>query len=573
MKTPAATLCLLLAAGAGFSLGWVPGRNPARPGLPAPAGPAAGNPSMPPAPAGDSSMELAALLPELTSAAACQAYLKELDLHLKGRHTLLHDTARDFALRCWLELDAESALAAAEAGADSGSGAGGIGGELFRIWLDLNPESAIAAWNQTSPALARLSVGSFLSTLAQSDAPRAFGILVSPRGSAAQRRFDPTAHQVLRLWAQQDPLAALAAVKTVDTGNKGAARGVNLPRDAIWEGWAASDPAGLLAYARSGTDPGCTLRSTAGWLVPALLKSDPKAVQAALEACGDITYGVTSSWTQKDPLAALAWAETQPADSRLAMDLKLHAAGKLATADPLRAIALLGEYRPAGGGMDQGFWLKSGYREAFASLAATDPAKAREMIEADPALAAGGALNGYMTHAINADPAAAMAQAKAWLQVPELEKAVVPAILMAYNLPHGAAPRDFSPVLEAMPELASQVDAETLKGWAIAAPESAAEFLASREAAGQPMEAIMDAGVLSRIASSRPEWTAGWLASLPEGALRQETAEMLAANWSTFDPEAAEAWIGSLPPGPSRDAALRAWDKRLEVRDNPFMTE
>ncbi len=87
------------------------------------------------------------------------------------------------------------------------------------------------------------------------------------------------------------------------------------------------------------------------------------------------------------------------------------------------------------------------------------------------------------------------------------------------------------------------------------------------------MEGIKENGVLTSIANDRPEWTSEWVVSLPEGQLRQDSAEMLTANWSAFDPDAAGAWINSLPAGPSREAAVQAWEKRLELPENPFMTD
>ncbi|MES2705495.1 MAG: hypothetical protein V4726_02720 [Verrucomicrobiota bacterium] len=568
MKTLPAAVALILAAGAGFSLGWYPdGRGH---GLTAESPRAAARRESPPPPAPAPASKLpgfALELPDLPSADACRLFLKELDTRYRGRHPLLRDTARDFALRRWLELDAESALAEAE----RGSGSKGIGNDLFRVWLDLNPESAIAAWNQTSPALAAATRDSFLSTLAETDVARAFALLSTPRGKSGWAFSDPAAEAILRLWAQRDPLAALAAAKPPDEDSPEGRARVQFPRDVIFEAWASSDPAALFAYAKISPNSESSLENLAGWLVPALLKSDPKAAAEVIAACADSTYSLASKWADNDPRSALGWAETQPVDSRQAQAVKLHAARKLATADPLRDIALLGDCRSAASG-DQGYWLNEGYREAFASLSATDPDKAREMIAGNPDLATSG-VNGYLTHAFAKDAAEAIAQARKWLEVPALAATVVPAIRMAYSMSNGAPARDFSPVLAAMPELASRVDAETLRGWAMAAPESAAEFLASREAAGKPVAGVKDAAVLTSIANARPEWTSQWLSGLPEGLLRQDTAEMLSANWSAYDPGAAKDWIDSLPPGPSREAAVKAWDKRLEVPNNPFLLE
>lgn len=195
------------------------------------------------------------------------------------------------------------------------------------------------------------------------------------------------------------------------------------------------------------------------------------------------------------------------------------------------------------------------------------------MITSDPELAKAGAMNGYMANLFAKDPAAALTQAAEWLQDPALAGSVAGAISMAYSVSNGAPPRDFSPVLAALPELAAGVDSETMRGWARAAPESAAEFLAARAAQGKPVADLKPEGVLSEIATARPEWTSQWLTTLPEGQLRQDAAESLVANWSAFDPEAAKAWFDSLSAGPSRDAAAKAWEHRLEVEKNPYTPE
>lgn len=142
----AAAICVLLAAGTGFSLGWYPDRqtrsdssktSPAPPHAPATAEPTRTKSDLLPGSMGT-----------LASADDCRQFLKELDTRYAGRHPLLISTARDFALRRWLELDAESALTEAERQSGNASSKSlEFGNDLFRVWLDLNPESAIAAWN------------------------------------------------------------------------------------------------------------------------------------------------------------------------------------------------------------------------------------------------------------------------------------------------------------------------------------------------------------------------------------------------------------------------------------------
>ncbi len=493
--------------------------------------------------------------PLLMTVEECRAFLYSTDQRFAGRHPFVRGAARDFALRRWLELDAESALEEAERTPGHEFTTEGFAADLFRVWLDLNVESAIGAWNQANPVLARNVRTAFLTFLADKDAARAFAVWQSPRGKG-NGVWDPAEEAIFRRWAQQNPAAAAENAVSGDA------------RKAVAGELASTDPAKALEMFRLPDQPGYNLSGMDISLLARLLQTDPRAAQQSLTATDRVTCAnLACEWSNTDPLEALRWAQSQPADSPMAQETLSAVAGKLATSDPESALQLLAAVpwaakdSPVPGGNNA---IRSAYREAFASLAATDPAHARELIQTLPEHAKAGALDGYLTYAFASDTTGAIEQCREWLANPALKEAATSAALAAFCWGHGGGARDPSEVIAALPELAEKVDSNVLSGWAKVNPTGAAEFIAQRAAAGKPLEDLQRQDVLADIAIARPEWTGVWLQRLPDAALQAETAQTLAANWGAFDPEAAARWIDSLPDGPVRESALAGFDHRNE---------
>ena len=109
-------------------------------------------------------------------------------------------------------------------------------------------------------------------------------------------------------------------------------------------------------------------------------------------------------------------------------------------------------------------------------------------------------------------------------------------------------------MLEALPELDRAVDGYVFSTWAKADPEAVAGWIATRLEQGEKVP-LEDKGIPAELATSRPEFTANWLLTLPDAEVQAKAAGILVANWAAFDPAAAAAWIESLPPGPLRDSA------------------
>ena len=182
-------------------------------------------------------------------------------------------------------------------------------------------------------------------------------------------------------------------------------------------------------------------------------------------------------------------------------------------------------------------------------------------------------MSGYLTFAFAADEAGAIAQCREWLTDPARQNSVYDAMLMAFRWGHGAGARDPSTVLAAIPELASRVDSNVLSGWAKTNPTGAAEFIAQRAAAGNPVPNLADEGVLAEIVIAQPEWTAAWLTGLSDVTLQKEAANTLAANWAAFDPAGAAGWLTSLPEGEVRTAGEAGFARRNESKPDPFNKE
>lgn len=544
---------LLATAAAGFAAGWFDVRKADV--ATAPAAPRARTARVTETVPAPVNAETAPEFPQLTTVEDCRAFYHSVAQRFAGRHPFVLGAGRDYALRRWLELDAESALQEAERTPGHEYASEGFAVNLFRVWLDLHVESAIEAWNQANPVLARNVRVAFLTALADKEPAKSFAVWQTPRGKSNTSWGDSAEEAIFRRWAQQDPRVAM------DNASKSGGGA----RQAVLDEWAGTKPAEALAYIRSENLLEMGLRSSV--LLPLLMKSDPGTVQKALAEAGEgEAKSISRTWTDRDPAGALQWAQSQPPDSPLVRSILGAVARKIAFSDPERALQVLSSLPPAANNESQGrlrdFEIRSTHREAFASLAATNPERARELILTQPELAKRGALDGYLTYAFANDSAAAIEQCREWLANPALKEAATSAALMAFRWGHGAGARDPSEVIAALPELADKVDGDVLSGWAKANPTGAAEFIAQRAAAGKPVEDLKSEGVIAEIAIARPEWTASWLQRLPNAALQAETAHTLAANWGAFDPDAAVRWIDSLPDSPVRESALAGFERR-----------
>jgi len=385
--------------------------------------------------------------------------------------------------------------------------------------------------------------------------------------------------EVQRQWMKSDPAAAIASF-----GPPGSKSSLSGAERAMAEAWAEVDfPAAWSHFVTKGfgdDDDGFSIQDAMAMLAKGLLNGDQRALAIESELtmplsddpfASDPREVVAEKMAESNPQAALEWASSRPEDDPVRKAIEQKVASDLASSDPEVALAMW----EAGGGSEHSWQADSFFRETFAALAAKDPAEAaaRLMKLSDEKRAP--AMGGILTRVFSEDPAAAKAQCRAWLADPELQPAVAKAWALSFSWSHGAGGRDPGPMLEAIPELNEAVDARVLSTWTKVDPEAAAGWIQERLEQGKAVKfggSHSDEGILTDLAISRPEFTASWLLDLPDPAVQAKAADTLAANWSAFDPAAADAWIASLPAGPLREAAEKgrvSW-KAVKERSDPF---
>ena len=499
------------------------------------------------------SPRLEPVLPELSRWEDCRHFLESLAASRHDRPPAIARAEKNYALRRWLELDAESALSEAERRLE-----GNFGTDLFRVWLDLNAASALAAFSQASPALTKKARDAFFMALADKDPALAVRELEKPRWKSNEP-WDFALKAAYEKWAFIDPAAAADQAGRSDPGF-----GVGVAR-----AWTAMDPLAAWRYYKSGQRDSklnlTNLETLAAVFSAAAGMESPDAKQVVEEILPlfknkdpnrlDYELGTLArTLADQDPLAALEWARTQPPDDALRKEVLTHSARKLATSDPEQALALLTET----GGSSQTYENDGILREAFASLSASDPARALTLLNALPEKQRWAAMSGWLTHGFSANPAAAMEQTRAWLADPAMKQSAMSGWANAFSWGHGSGIRDPGPSLEAMPELNSAVTGYVLSTWAKGDPEAAAGWIGARTRDSRLLNLMKDEGVLAEIAMSRPEFTAEWINRLPASPIQEDVVRTLAANWNAFDPEATHAWIDTLPAGLLQEAATQA---------------
>ncbi len=508
--------------------------------------------------------------PALADVAACRTVL--FSAAPDGQHPLLRQFEREQALRRWLELDAPGALAAAAKEPE-----GEFAKDLFKAWVELDPRAALDALNASSRDLTMTVALPFFIALMNRDPAMAADEMARPKWKDGKEELLGWSFhkEVQRQWMRADPAAAI-----VSFGPPGSKPSLSYAELAMAEVWAESDfPAAWAHFAAKGFgDDGFPLSQAMTLLAKGLLKGDPQALEFEKELkhpedphSADPRGQIAEAMAESNPRAALAWASSRPEDDPLRLAIEAGAARALASSDPDEALAML----QGSGGSDKSWMDEGTVREAFAALAAADPADAAARVMEVPEKQRVQAMGGVLTRVFAEDPAAAEAQCRAWLADPTLKPAAEKAWALSFSWSHGAGARDPGPMLEAIPELNDAVDANVLSTWTKADPEAAAGWIQERLEQGKKVALKgkdVDKGIFADLAISRPEFTATWLAGLPDPAVQADAANVLAANWWSFDPAAADAWIEALPTGPVREAAEkgRSGDRTPSDSSDPF---
>lgn len=566
MKPTTSFILLAASSLAAFALGWHLGgwRGAAKPDTASFEPPSPRPPSLGAAKATAAVNENAwnemsrAWMTPLESADDCLRLIESLESTQHGdHHPLLVAALRDYALRRWLEIDAEGVLEFVEQSGRSRF-TGGLAGPLFRVWVGLDPQSASLAFAQANPATVQAGWRDFFVKFGEADPERALEMMNSSQWQSARPRWDETPASIYAMWATRDPRAAAdhlqQPVPSPDSGRH--THQPAPPLSVVAAIWARQDPAAAWKYySELDSDPGSEVIVA---ILPHLSQVDPAPLEqviaenSKLASRGSILPGLAESWTKQNLDAAIAFAHTRPDEDPLRRELLAHAARAFATADPERAIEL---YRSSGEGSAHE-WENSGLlREAFASLAATDPNAAASRLLEFSGSDRNAAMSGILTHAMAANVEEGSRLCREWMAVPALKDSVIPALSVAVSWGHGGGNRPLGPLLEHLPEFAAHLNGYPLQGWTRTNPEEAAAFMMERAATDPNVE--FDRRAVTELCFSRPEFAVDWIGKLPAGGFQESSATTLALSWSRFNPDAAQAWAESLPPGNVRDAAKR----------------
>jgi len=505
-------------------------------------------------------------LPDLTSAQDFQNALADLELEA-NIHPLIRNALQDQILRAWLASDPTSALEHAEAVVVEWGES--FGKELFRVWLDLDPESALQTFTLASPALRGSVFQSFFTQFADLDPQRTLELMNDPsligQGTISDPRGEVYAHAYQR-WAETDPRSALEHYKANLLGKQMAGYS-HWPLTRIFETWAKSDPLAALEFVRGIRSSDQKIASSYHQMTsiePAIarfiLSEDPDLI-AEFE---NPEYS-SSSWVEADLDGALVFADSLPKNHLWRAHLLVKAAERLATTDPARALVLYleGQSSPAVGkdpwGQTHIGFPDSFYHEAFQNLNARDPANAGELLDSVPEKHRALALGGIFTQEFAKNPSAAIDRIKDYYQEPAHREIVDKALSRSLEWGRQAP----SEVIAAIPEARRLIQGEVLESWARKEPEAAASFI-SEELKINPAYETKNNEALSYLAAARPEFTARWLETLPEGNIQINAAVALAAHWSIFDLPATKAWIETLPAGQIKEVAAETLAKSVD---------
>ena len=282
--------------------------------------------------------------------------------------------------------------------------------DLRVLWTNLDPQGAKEAFALASPALVEDCHRSFCLNLAKDDPEGTLEFMkirkwVTP---PLHGQLDNSQNKIYEIWASTDPEAAV---------HHAGSDQMNLR--ACYLGWAKRDPKAVLeviSQIQKKFDRDDCLEVIARYVLP----NDPFLELDDLRA-----NSVTSLWARDDFDGFHKFAESLPADSPWRKAFFKEVAEKMATADPEAAIELFQE----AGGAETSDYTNSGiFRQAFISLNASDPERAKELLLEIPEQHRHIGLEGILTNEFAVDPVSAILQARDLLEDGETREYVLPAL-------------------------------------------------------------------------------------------------------------------------------------------------
>jgi hypothetical protein len=475
---------------------------------------------------------------------------------------------------------------------------------VYYAWLKSSPTAALAALSKLDDAKASMIASGLIARLGNDDAlvDRVIGALParlaanlmttaifrvardSPTEAIkrAERIADPSVRasavsQVLYLWAQRDPRAALEYVDRLPAQAR---------RDAfnggMWSQIATAEPELLLE--RIDTLPADQRPGLEQMALQSLAQRDPQAALARLAAIPrgeqrqQFLQAIARSFGERDAAGALAWARSlQPPEPGVVVSVIQGVAAK----DPLHAIELAAEIQSP---LEQMQALQTAYMYAAAqdptlfaplleralalpntgqkqmivqsltaSWAVRDPAKATEWLLANGSRAPLDVVTQVASQYARLDPARAASYAT---RMPsEARGAWLRGVASSYAQtdPRGAldwveqfrGSAEYDDAALAVVQSAAQLD-----------PPAAARVL---ESIGREDYRRTGVGTVAMTWASRdPAAAASWAAGLRDPTTRMTAVNGVAQVWATQDAPSAQAWALSQPSGQARDSALMA---------------
>lgn len=349
--------------------------------------------------------------------------------------------------------------------------------------------------------------------------PDEFAPMASVIQSVKGRAVRPALLELYRVWAHQDPQAAIASAQQVKPA-------VNAYTTAALASWVANDQPRAVEWVRA-LPNGDLRREALNTLLNVIAEKDPSAAIAMATADPNLING--NSWTQilteltaRSPRLAADAAFKVPKPSR--SNAVSTVASVWAETDPQAAFAWAMQLPP-----DQ--FRSRAVQSVLSKIAQTEPEKAMAM--ATDSLPAGQERIDGVTSSLRIWLKADFAKGEAWVNA-----------LPAGKLRNEAYATLISVLGDTNPA------------------EAIAKMFANPEAMKQARS------VLSQLASKDPRAAVEAVLKLPEGRSRNDAIESLASSWARNEPDAAIAWLRQLPASGSRNNALRNIIYN-ELRDEP----
>ncbi len=521
----------------------------------------------------------------------------------------------------------------------------------IRATAEISPEAALRlASTLDTPAERESAKSIIVNQLSESDPAAAFALLKTTSRSIKDgskdvvlrnwARLDPAAaalaiskmpadvrqyqtNNLFQTWAQADPVTALtAAEKIANPNDRGSARSGAL------QAWAMRDPLAAAEYFKS-LPPSDQAKTECGQLFSQITATDPKTAIAIFSSLQgrqrlDVIPNLVGAWRQKDPDAALHWAQSLTSASEKSAAIGIlgramwdaEASSILTSANqidnPTDKRAFLKGCFGANSNIDVAKLtlvcqkLESDEMQAIfkdsniiSYAARRDPESTAKLLAQAGLPPSDSAWSNFAEQYSSQDPVAAYAWAATLPTefqdrvlgsiLPRLAQSDAPgALLKAQQIPNQArqkeaisnvfsqwATSDPTAFEQAVPQMTGDLRtagiARLLTSKISEDPQAAASYLMTLQQRATPEDAPIVNQGLAQLGSawgeSDPQAASAWIAQLPPGEPQEKFIESLAGTWAQSDSMAASTWIKGLPVGKAKDEAVSSLVMQIRKSD------